>query len=209
MRVESGRLGQVSLRTLESVAGALDAQLVVDLRWHGAELDRLLGARHSAMHEQLARRFSSLAGWAWHPEVSFSIYGERGVLDILAFHAATGSLLVVEMKTEIADVQALLATRDRRVRLARRIASERGWSARTVSSWVVVADTRTNRRRAAAHSTVLRAVMPADGAAVARWLRQPEGTLHALSFLTEVHGAHLGRRSGAIRRVRTRPPAAA
>lgn len=35
------------------------------------------------------------------PEVSFSIYGQRGVIDILAWHAATRSLLVIELKTEM------------------------------------------------------------------------------------------------------------
>ena len=36
------------------------------------------------------------------PEVSFSIYGERGVIDMLLWHPARRALLVVELKTGVA-----------------------------------------------------------------------------------------------------------
>ncbi len=87
-------------------------------RWRGGELDRLLNARHSAMHELVAGRFAQLPGWQIVPEASFSIYGERGAVDVLGWHAARGMLLVVELKTEIVDVQDLLASVDRKRRLA-------------------------------------------------------------------------------------------
>jgi len=41
------------------------------------------------------------------------VYGERGVIDILCFHSPTGSLLVIELKTEIVDVQDLVGGVDR------------------------------------------------------------------------------------------------
>ena len=37
------------------------------------------------------------------PEVSFAIRGERGVIDILAWHAKPGHSLVIELKTDIVD----------------------------------------------------------------------------------------------------------
>ena len=40
-------------------------------------------------------------------EVSFSVYGERGSIDILAFHASTGSLLVIEIKSVVPDMQSI------------------------------------------------------------------------------------------------------
>ena len=70
----------------------------------------LLGGRHSALHEAVAARFAQLPGWTAVPEVTFSIYGERGAIDVLAWHAATRTLLVIELKTEIVDVQELLAS---------------------------------------------------------------------------------------------------
>ena len=69
-----------------------------------------------------------------HPRgVASAIYGERGVIDILAWHQKTGSLLVIELKTAVADVNELLGTMDRKQRLAAQVAHERGWNARTVS----------------------------------------------------------------------------
>ena len=137
-------------------------------RWRGGELDRLLNARHSALHEDVATMFDRTPGWLMAPEVSFNVYGERGVIDVLAFHPATGSLLVVELKTEIVDVQELVGTMSRKVRLARRIALERGWHAGSVSGWIVVASSTTNRRRIVAHRTMLRAAFGSDGRTMRR-----------------------------------------
>jgi hypothetical protein len=37
-------------------------------RWQGADLDRLLDARHAGMTETLVRRLSSLPEWIVQPE---------------------------------------------------------------------------------------------------------------------------------------------
>ena len=113
-RIERGRLEHVSLPALRRVCDALDVRLDLTPRWRGGELDRLLGARHSAMHEVMARRFAALDGWEAVPEVTFSLWGERGSIDVLGWHAATRTLLVTELKTEIVDVQELLGTLDRK-----------------------------------------------------------------------------------------------
>jgi transcriptional regulator with XRE-family HTH domain len=207
LRIEHGRLGSMRLDALRRVADALDAHVYLQLRWQGGDLDRLVNARHSAFHEVMARRFASLEGWTAAPEVSFSIYGERGVIDILAFHPATGSVLVVELKTEIVDVQELLGTLDRKRRLAQRIASERGWVAHRVGVWLAVAESTTNRRRVAVHGTVLRSVLPSGSRAVTAWLREPgRGGLAALSFVSEVHGTRTRSALAAPRRASTRSP---
>jgi hypothetical protein len=127
------------------------------------------------------------------PEVSFAVYGERGVIDILAFHAAHRKLLVIELKTQLVDVQELLSAVDRYRRLAPRVAAERGWAAREAAIWVVLRDTTTNRRRVAAHVTVLRSALPHDGRTVRGWLRAPHGRLAALSFLSDLHPGPLDR----------------
>ena len=88
-------------------------------------------------------------GWQVSPEVSFSYYGERGVIDLLAWHAPTGTLLVVEVKIDIVDAQELLGTLDRKTRLARRVARDRGLAPRVVATWLVVAEGSTNRNRVA------------------------------------------------------------
>jgi transcriptional regulator with XRE-family HTH domain len=186
-RLERGDFGAVSLERLRRVFVALGGRLDVVPRFEGGEVDRLLNARHAAMHELMARRFRIAPGWEFAPEVSFSIYGERGVIDVLAWHAATRTLLIVELKTEIVDVNELMAKADQRRRLAVQVAAQRGWHPATVGVWVVVADSRTNRRRLAAHRAVLRAAFPTDGRSVDAWIRRPRGPLAALSFLSNGH----------------------
>ena len=184
-RIERGHLASCTFLTADRVVSTLDIRLDLVPRWRGGELDRLLNAGHSAMHELIARRLSAVPGWRFAPEASFSVYGERGVIDVLAWHEVRRALLVVELKTAIVDVQDLLATMDRRRRLAVRIGKERGWATNgaTTSAWVVIADTRTNRARLAAHSAVLRAAFPSDGRTIHGWLADPRAPLAALSFM--------------------------
>ena len=184
-RIERGHVGTLRLETIRSVAAVLDIRVELLARWRGGDLDRLINARHSALHDALARELAGLADWVFEPEVSFSIWGERGVVDILAFNTRRKALLVIELKTEIVDVNELVGTLDRKVRLAREIARTREWSVpaeATVSAWVIVADGRTNRRRIQAHAAMLRAALPSDGRSVAGWLHRPRKALRCLSF---------------------------
>ena len=106
------------------------------------------------------------------------------MIDILAFHPASGCLLVIELKTEIVDVQDLVGTFDRKMRLARRIAAEREWDARSVSGWVIVARDPTNQRRIEAHRSMLRAALPLDGRMMRSWMEAPSESIRALSMWT-------------------------
>ena len=182
--VERGHLDAVSLSTLRRVGAVLDVRIDIYARWRGGELDRLLNHAHSALHESVASEFLRLDSWVLSPEVSFSVYGERGVIDILAFHEPTGSLLVIELKTAIIDVNDLVGQIDVKRRLAHRIAAERGWQAESVSSWVIVTRSKTNQRRIQAHRSMLRAAFPQDGTAMRAWLRHPGSAVQALSMWT-------------------------
>ena len=205
-RLERGHLGTLSLDALRAVAAALDMRIDLVARWRGGELDRLLNARHSAMHESVARMFATLPGWVAVPEVSFSVRGERGIVDVLAWHAASRSLLVVELKTELVDVQEVLGTLDRKRRLAPLIGHERGWDARQVGAWLLFSESTMNRERVRAHASVLRAACPAGGPEIRRWLHQPAGVIRALSFLgTGFAGGGWGA-PGGDPRVREREP---
>ncbi len=85
---ERGRIDAMPLRRLRSLAAALDADVVVTIRWRAGDLDRLLDEGHAAMVGLLSERLERL-GWDIRPEVTYSIYGERGSIDLLAWHAAT------------------------------------------------------------------------------------------------------------------------
>ncbi|HEY3334391.1 MAG TPA: helix-turn-helix domain-containing protein [Candidatus Limnocylindrales bacterium] len=201
-RIERGRLTALPIGTLRAVTEALDVRATIRLHGSGAELDRLLGAGHSAMHEELARLFAGLPDWVSLPEVTFAVFGERGAIDVLAWHEPTRSLLVIELKTELVDVQETVGSLDRKVRLGMRIARERGWDPLTVSSWLLIAESPTNRRAVARHAGMLSQRFALDGRAMSGWLRRPAGRVHALSFLSSSHRVGAGRRFAPVSRVR-------
>lgn len=208
--IERGHLDRISLRVLRRVGAALDIRVDLFARWRGGELDRLINAGHSALHESVARSFASLPDWDVTPEVSFAIYGERGVIDLVAWHARSRSLIIIELKTDLVDVQEAIGTLDRKRRLATRICQERGWpEPATVSSWLILADSSANRRRLARHASVLRLALPTDGRTMRAWLRNPGSAVAALSFLA--YSTPRGAMSGppARQRVRVAPTKAA
>jgi len=158
-------------------------------------------AGHAALSERVAARLDALSGWVFVPEVSFAIHGEHGWIDILAWHPSRRSLVVIEVKTEIADLQEMIGSVDRKRRLARRIAAERGWYALTVSTWLVVAEGSTNRRRVADHRALLRGAFPADGHALRSWLNDAHGSIAAMSFWSDDAVESVRRRLPTVRRV--------
>jgi len=200
-RVERGHLRMLSLDIVRAVAATLDVRVELTPRWRGGDLDRLLNANHSRLHEAVARMFGAdLPDWVLAPEVSFSVFGERGVIDILAWHPGRRALLLIELKTDITDVNELVGTCDRKRRLARTIALDRGWDPLTIGAWVIVSSTRTNRRRIDEHRHMLKAAFPGDGRTVVGWLRAPAGPIAAMSPWSGRLGAGQGPHS--VRRVR-------
>ncbi len=197
-RIERGRADRATVRTLIRVADALDATVNVRVLWHGEALDRLLDAEHADLSDAVLRLLRD-TGWDLATEVSFNIRGERGTIDILAFHPETGSLLVVEIKSVVPDLQATLGTLDRKVRLATVIARERGWRVQTTSRLLVLPDDRTARRRIERHAAIFEAALPSRTAAVRRWLRSPMGSLAGVLFLSDVHQASARHRVGTKR----------
>jgi transcriptional regulator with XRE-family HTH domain len=171
--VERGHVGTLSLDTLERIARELDIRIDIVGRWRGGDADRLLSRRHSELAESVAAAICGFEGWTVFPEVSFSIYGERSVVDQLAWHAAARHLIVIELKTEFVDFNELLGTLDRKLRLARAIAAERGLDPALVSVWLIVLESSANRRHAKRHATLLRARLEHDGRSFAATLRQP------------------------------------
>lgn len=199
--IERGNLGGVTIQKLRRACEALEIRLELTARWRGGDLDRLIHGRHAAMTSELARRLSD-QGWDLAPEVSFNSYGERGFIDLLGWHPHWRALLVVELKTELVDPQELLGVMDRRLRLARKIGVERGWDPATISAWVVVADSRMNRRHAAAVRPLLRASLPEDGRAARAWARRPDRRQLALWFLPDNGPTSGGRHLAPRKRVR-------
>lgn len=202
VRIEGGGAANVTVATLERVAAPLGARVVCRLAWNGEGLDRLLDASHAAIVEQVVRTLGG-AGWLVATEVSFNHFGERGSIDVLAFHPATRLLLVIEVKSVVPDVQASLVTLDRKERLALGIARERGWDAVSVSRLLVIREDRTARRRIEEHAATFANAFPDRARVIRRWLSRPESArpLRGLWFLSSEPQADAKQR---VRRPRRR-----
>jgi len=202
--IETGRLDRVRVAEVLALVEVLGGHIDFVVRWQGGELDRLINSRHGALHESVARYFRAFSEWQIAPEVSFNVYGERGVIDILAWHPATQTLLVIELKTEVVDISELMGTLDKKTRLAPTIARERGWHPVRIGVWVIVADSSMNRRRVQKHATTLRAALPGDSRRLAAWLRQPESQLRCLSFWANDAGERTNGSLATPKRIRPR-----
>lgn len=153
--LERGHLDSLSLRRIRRILAALDARGEFDIRWRGSAV-----------------------------EVTYSIYGERGSIDVLGFHRPTGSLVVIEVKTELTSIEETLRRHDEKVRLAHRIAQERfGWAAATTSRLLVLPDKAAARRKVLRHTQVLDAVLPARNVAIRHWLDSPAQPIRGRWFL--------------------------
>lgn len=191
-RVERGGADRVTPVVLRRICEALGARLTVRVDWHGEGLDRLLDADPAALVERVVRELQA-AGWRCLVEATFAIGRERGSVDVLALHEATGSLLVIEVKSVIPDIQATLASLDRKVRLGPEIARDRGWRSERVATILVVAEGRTNRRRVQAVGATFATHLPSRSAEVRRFVERPSGTIRGLWFLpisTQATGRH-------------------
>ena len=201
-RIERGRFDTLPIATIRQVGAVLEIRLDLVPAWRGGDLERIVNVRHSALHERLADRLRRAPGWESAAEVSFSIWGERGVIDRLAFHAGRRMLGVFELKADLSDPAGLVAQIDRYSRLAREIARSRGWEADVVSCWAIVADTDTNRRRVAAHRELLRGAFPSDRRRFAEWLRDPVARMDGLMFVAYPRVGTSTRSLAAVKRVR-------
>ncbi len=198
--LERGHLDGVPLRTIRAVMRVLDASADLDVRWRGGAIDRLLDERHAALVGECVTWLVG-SGWQTQVEVTYSVYGERGSIDVLAWHPQVGVLLVVEVKSELTSIEATLRKHDEKCRLAVREARERfGWTARDSARLLLAASDRTTRRRVQRASSVLDAAYPLRGGEARAWLRAPNASPARILLLADT-----SRRSGSrvVARVRT------
>jgi transcriptional regulator with XRE-family HTH domain len=181
--VERGHLDRLAIVTVRAILAAVDARFDGVVSWRGGAIDRLLDERHSLVVGEVARLLRGM-GWLVEIEVSFAFYSERGSIDVLAYHPATRTLLIIEVKTELTSIEETIRRHDVKVRHASAIARERfGWDVAGVGRLLVILDTTTSRRRVTRHDAALGVAYPVRGREVRRWLRRPVGTFRGLLFL--------------------------
>lgn len=171
--IEACQLQPATVRTLAAVFDAVGADLDIVVRYRGAELDRLLDAGHAAIVTTLAADLREL-GWLVDVEVTFNNFGDRGSIDLLAYHPATRTLLVIEVKTEIASAEETLRRLDIKVRVAPRLALERfGEQPVRVVRLLAIGASSANRVRVAKLEPLLSPLFPLRGRVLTSWLRAP------------------------------------
>lgn len=187
--IERGHGSNLSGRTMRRVFAALDARWEPVVSWRGGALDRLLDEDHSRLVAMTAQRLRE-RGWAVEVEVTYSSFGERGSIDILAAQESCWAVLSVEVKTELTSVEGTLRKIDEKDRLVRSyICRERfGFAPTVVGRLLVLPATDTSRRRVRASGVVLEAALPARGATVRRWVAGPRGDLSGLLFVADTNG---------------------
>lgn len=202
--IERGHSDRVSMRVILAVARALDARVAVQLRWRAGDLDRLLDADHAVLSAAMLRRLE-VEGWLVRAEVTYAFPRSAGSIDILAWHPAGHSLLVIEIKTEISSAEAVLRKLDEKASLAATVALGRfGWVATSVSKLLVIEETSTNRRRVNGADALFASSLPVDGRSIRAWLAQPSGAVAGRLFLSATNrGSGIQTKGG---RHRVRPP---
>jgi transcriptional regulator with XRE-family HTH domain len=180
--VERGHLDTLSIRTVRGLFAAVDARFESVVTWRGGLVDRLLDERHARLVGQTAAMLEAL-GWDVAVEVTFSVFGDRGSIDVLAVLPSSRLALIVEVKTELTSIEETIRRLDVKDRLGGRIVRDRlGWDPTAVSRLLVVLDGTTSRRRVATHDRSLRFAFPDRGAEVRAWLRGPRGRTSGLLF---------------------------
>jgi transcriptional regulator with XRE-family HTH domain len=195
--IERGHLDRLSQKTIRAVFAAVEARFEGSVSWRGGAIDRLLDERHSLLVGAVADRLRD-QDWVVEVEATYSVFGERGSMDLLAFHPGAGMVLVVEVKTELTSIEETVRRHDAKERLARGVALERfGWSSSSTSRLLVVLDSATGRRRVQRHDDVLRVAYPDRGTRVRTWLRRPDRRIRGLLFLSPSNHRAAGRQSRA------------
>jgi len=202
-RIERGHVANLRLADLRTVFAALDASFDGIVGWRAGDLDRLLDDRHARTIEAIAMLLREW-GWLVIPEASYSEWGERGSIDILAARADVRAVAVFEIKTEIASVEETIRKHDQKSRLAFSGLAQRrlGWSPVWVGRILVVPEDATIRRVIARHEATFTAAYPLRSRAIRGWLEAPQDGAAGVWFLSPKPGGAGSQTRGGPRRVR-------
>jgi transcriptional regulator with XRE-family HTH domain len=209
-KAERGHSATLSVAALRRVFAAVDAGFEGTVIWRGGGLERLLDERHAAILGVGAQLLET-RDWEVVIEATYAVYGERGSVDILAAHARSRTILVVEVKTELVSIEQLGRKVDEKVRLARqRLCRDRfGWMPTFAGRLLVLPDLDSRRRAVHRHAAVLDIAFPARGSTVRAWLRKPASDLSGILFVADMSPGTVSARRRGAERVRRRTGRAA
>lgn len=206
-RIENGGLEEMSLGAVRRVAAALRIGVRLDARWRGPQLDSLLDERHSRLVDLVVRRLREL-GWTCLVEHTFAVGRDAGSVDVLGWREGARTLLTIEVKTSLPDLQDMLSTLDRKARLIRATVEERyRWSPTVEALVLVLPDSPAIRGIVERRAGIFDAAFPARTVAVRRWLASPAGPIRGIWFLSDTRRGSGIEKAVGPRRVRVPSPA--
>ena len=186
--IERGHGATLAARTLREVFAALDARWEPVVSWRGGALDRLVDEDHSRLSAAAA---TSLSRWGWEVavEATYASFGERGSIDVLAARASVGAVVSVEVKSQLASIEATIRKIDEKDRLVRRfICHDRfGFRPAMVGRLLVLPATDTARRRIRSSAPVLDVVLPVRGRPIRDWLAKPSSDLSGIWLIADTN----------------------
>lgn len=171
--IERGRVSELTFTTAEILLRALG--VVVTVRF---DLPIVAGGlrQRDAVHARCVgyvRRRLERDGWEVRTEVEIAGGRSRGWIDVLAYHPVEHVLLIIEVKTEVADVGAI----DRQLgwyeREAWAAARDFGWRPRAVTGALLVLATEENDSRIRANREVLAGGYELRAARLAEFVHAP------------------------------------
>lgn len=193
--IEAGRAEMVKLGRIRATLEALDGRARLVPLWNGAAADRLLDQRHAAIGERAVRFIGSLGDWLPEAEVTFSEFGERGSIDLLATNRRALAAVVSEVKSALGSLEQTNRSLDVKARLAPKIVYERhGWRPRVVAKVLILPRDMSIRRVIEDHAATMRSIYPADSRQVRAWLRNPNGPLAGIWYVSSGPDASTVRR---------------
>jgi transcriptional regulator with XRE-family HTH domain len=192
-RAEHGRLDGLSFGAVDAVASVLDATVYIDARWDDGDADRLIDRAHARIVELVVSTLTA-NGWETIVEYGFNHYGDRGSVDVLAWHAESRTLLIVEVKSRLTDLQATFTSFARKMRIVPGLVrQEHGWEPRFLGRLMVMEGTTANRTVVAKHAATFATLFPDRMPAIGTWLRRPDRSLGGVWSVSNIHGANAKR----------------
>jgi len=162
--------------SLETIARLLDGTGVdIDLVVRGSVRigpRRQGDAAHARCSPHVQRRFVS-EGWLTAREVRIEQGRYVGWIDVLAFHPPTGTLLIIEIKTEIHDFGDIERSMDWYARGAWDAARRLGWRPKRVGSWLLVLATGAAEERIMANRQAIESAFPLRADAMMTFVADP------------------------------------
>lgn len=130
---------------------------------------------HARCSAYLQRRFDA-AGWLTAREVRIEDGRYVGWIDLLAFHEASGTLLIIEIKTRIDDLGAIERSIDWYQRAAVGAARRLGWTPTRAAPWLVALATDEVDEGIRANRSALALSFPVRAAEMSAMMTDPAGS---------------------------------